>query len=153
MQNNAKKKATDKPNFEVPKTAHMLVWYVVVWWNCHLLCSALKCFCLTGVKGEQGLMGVPGMTGVKGERGPVGPKGDTGPPGKVCISIPTAHQISCIYSTCDLLSWSQHNPILLQVSMGTKAAKVLLHFPSEFQERGAFRDHRVSKDRWGWEGK
>lgn len=39
-------------------------------------------FFLTGVKGEQGLMGIPGTTGPKGERGQTGFKGNTGLPGQ-----------------------------------------------------------------------
>lgn len=144
--NNCKEKnmLKNKMYFEVPKMAPMYTMLLKYEMNtCYILCTVLICFCLSGVKGEQGLMGVPGMTGVKGERGPVGPKGITGPPGRLCNNVPNAHQISCI---CALLSWTLYNPSRLQVFMGSKGTRVLLHFPSEFQERGALQDDRVSKD-------
>lgn len=95
-------------------------------------------------------MGVPGFIGVKGERGPVGPQGDTGPPGKSC-TLTKYTDCSLVTSLC-FLSWSLHDLSLLQVSVGSQATRVLLHFPSEFQERGALQDRRVSKDQRGSEG-
>lgn len=45
--------------------------------------TVLKCLCLAGIKGEQGVMGFPGLIGDKGGRGLVGFKGKTGPPGRL----------------------------------------------------------------------
>lgn len=110
-------------------------------------------FILTGVKGDQGFMGVPGFIGVKGERGPSGPKGDTGPPGKSCTFTEyTDCSLVTRYVHLCFLSWSLHDPSLLQVSVGYQATRVLLQYPSRFQERGALQDRRVSKDQRGSKG-
>lgn len=91
-------------------------------------------------------MGVPGASGVTGERGPVGPKGNSGPPGRLFTLKKSTKMLLCYKFS------SLHNLYVLQVSVGYKATRALPQLPSDFQERGALQDRRVSEDHKGLEG-